>query len=183
MTNLAIARRYAKALLAIGKEDKKAEAYKKELAAFVETLEKEKVLKHALINPLYGTEDRKKVLQKIMERMSLSKVVTSFLYLIFDKRRMAYLKDISEFYQRLTDDLANIARATVTSAAGLSSEAKKKIQDALAKMTGKKVIVDAQTDPSLIGGLVAKIGDLVFDGSIKTQLLTVQDIFKRGEKV
>ena len=183
MTNLAIARRYAKALLAIGKEDGQAEAYKEELTGFVETLETEKGLRHALTNPLYAAEGRAKVLQKVLEKMSLSKVMHSFLSLVFDKGRIAYLKDISAFYQKLTDDLGNIARATITSAVELSSEAQEKIQDALSKMTGKKVIVETQTDSSLIGGLVAKIGDLVFDGSIKTQLLTIQDIFKRGEKV
>ncbi len=183
MTNLAIARRYAKALLAIGKEDGQAETYKEELSGFVETLEKEKILKHALTNRLYAADSRKKVLQKVLEELSLSKVMNSFLSLVFDKGRIAYLKDISEFYQKLTDELVNIARATVTSAVELSSDAQEKIQEALSKMTGKKVIVDAQTDPSLIGGLVAKIGDLVFDGSIKAQLVTIQDIFKRGEKV
>lgn len=183
MTNLAIARRYAKALLAIGREDGRAETYKEELEGFVETLEKEKGLKHALTNPLYAVEGRAKVLRKVLERMRLSKVMHSFLALVFDKGRIAYLKDISAFYQKLTDDLANIGRATITSAVELSSEAQGKIQDALSKMTGKRIIVETQIDPSLIGGLVAKIGDLVFDGSIKTQLLTIQDIFKRGEEV
>jgi F-type H+-transporting ATPase subunit delta len=65
----------------------------------------------------------------------------------------------------------------------LSSEAEEKIREALSKMTGKKVILDVQTNPALIGGIVTRMGDLVFDGSISTQLSTINDVFKRGEKV
>jgi F-type H+-transporting ATPase subunit delta len=181
--NLAIARRYAKALLAIGKEDNQAEAYKDELAEFVVTLEEESGLKQALTNPLYPAEGRKKVLQGVLGKMYLSNVMNSFLYLVFDKDRISSLKDISELYEKLTDELTNIARAVVSSAVELSSEAEEKIREALSKMTGKKVILDVQTNPALIGGIVTRMGDLVFDGSISTQLSTINDVFKRGEKV
>ncbi|OEU56798.1 MAG: ATP synthase F1 subunit delta [Desulfobacterales bacterium C00003106] len=184
MKNLAIARRYAKALLAIGKEDNQAEAYKDELAEFVVTLEEDgSGLKQALTNPLYPAEGRKKVLQGVLGKMYLSNVMNSFLYLVFDKDRISSLKDISELYEKLTDELTNIARAMVSSAVELSSEAEEKIREALSKMTGKKVILDVQTNPALIGGIVTRMGDLVFDGSISTQLSTINDVFKRGEKV
>ena len=183
MRDLAIARRYAKALLAIGKEDNQAEAYRDELAEFVDTLEREETLKQALTNPLYPAEGRKKVLEGVVELMYMSNVMNSFIYLVFDKGRIACLKEISEFYRKLTDDLTNIARAVVSSAVELSSEAEEKIRDALSRMTGKTVILDVRTDPSLIGGLVTRMGDLVFDGSVRTQLSTIQDIFNRGEKV
>ncbi len=76
-----------------------------------------------------------------------------------------------------------MARASLVSATELSSDATDKIHAALSKMTGKEIILDTQQDPSLIGGIVTKIGDLVLDGSIKTQLLNMRESLKRGESI
>jgi F-type H+-transporting ATPase subunit delta len=79
--------------------------------------------------------------------------------------------------------LKGIARASVISATDLSSDAVEKIRDSLSKMTGKEVKLEVEKDTSLIGGIVTKIGDLVLDGSIKTQLLNMRESLKRGESV
>ena len=79
MKNLAIARRYAKALLLIGKEDGQAEAYKDELGGLSDLLQKEPGLEQAIGNPLYDTAERKKVLETVIEKLSLSKVMSAFL--------------------------------------------------------------------------------------------------------
>ena len=76
-----------------------------------------------------------------------------------------------------------IERASLISAIELSSETTDKIRDSLMKMTGKKIILEQQVEPDLIGGLVTQIGDLVLDGSIKTQLLNMRESLKRGESV
>ncbi|MFH1075450.1 MAG: ATP synthase F1 subunit delta [Pseudomonadota bacterium] len=182
MKNLIVARRYAKALLAIAKEEGQADLYKKELAGVADLLEKNPSLKQALTNPLYLIGTRRQVLEKILDKIKLSDTIIRFLYLLFDKRRIVYIREISDFYQKLTDELANIARATVTTAIELSPETKEKIQAALSRLTGKKVMAETKVDPLLIGGVVAKIGDLILDGSIKTQLSNVEDLFRRGEK-
>ena len=181
MKNMAIARRYAKALLLIGKEDGLAETYKAELAGVSELIESEKELGQALTNPLYNAANRKKVLESVIAKLDLSKAMQSFLLLLFDKGRFGFLSTINDFYQKLADELKGIARASLVSASELSSETIEKIRVALSDRTGKDIILEVEQDPSLIGGIVTRLGDLVLDGSIRTQLLNMRESLKRGE--
>jgi len=181
--NLAVARRYAKALLLIGKEDGQAENYREELDSFSVLISSSKELEQVICNPLYDAAGRKKVLQAVIEQLELSGVVRSFLLLLFDKGRIGFIESVNDFYQKLADELKGVARANLVSATELSSETIEKIRGALSKMTGKDVKLEVEQDPTLIGGIVTKIGDLVLDGSIKTQLLNMRESLKRGESV
>ena len=183
MKNLAIARRYAKALLMIGKEDDQVEDYRKELHAFADLMDQESALNEAITNPLYDAGERRKVLQTLIAKLGLSKVMASYLSLLFDKGRIGYLSDIDNFYQKLADELKGIARANLVAATELSSEAVEKIRASLSQRTGKEIILEVEQDPGLIGGIVTKIGDLVLDGSIKTQLLNMRESLRRGEGI
>ncbi len=183
MKNFAIARRYAKALLLIGKEDGQAETYKQELDGFARLMTGEKELERAITNPLYTSVERKKVLQAVIEKMGLSEVMASFINLLFDKRRITFIGAINEFYQQLVDELQGVARASLVSATELSPETIEKIRATLSKKTGKEVVLEVKQDSSLIGGIVTRIGDLVLDGSIRTQLLNMRESLKRGESV
>lgn len=183
MKNLAIARRYAKALLLIGKEDGKAETYRVELDGFASLLEEHPNLEQALNNPLYESGQRRKILETLLGKLSPSPVFQSFVMLLFDKRRIGFVSNISEFYGRYADELKGVARASLVSATELPDETVEKIRAALSKRTGKDIILETEQDPSLIGGIVTRIGDLVLDGSIKTQLLNMSESLKRGESV
>jgi len=183
MKNLAIARRYAKALLLIGKEDNQVDIYRQELEGFSALIEKEGALEQAINNPLYNAEGRKKVLGSVLTKLALSLVMKSFLTLLFEKGRFGYLSSINDFYQKLADELEGIARASLVSATELSSETVDKIRNTLSDKTGKDIILEVEQDPGLIGGIVTRIGDLVLDGSIKTQLLNMRESLKRGEGV
>jgi len=181
--NLAIARRYAKALLLIGKKDGEAETYRSELSGISNLIGQNQSLQQAITNPLHDAGARKRVLETLIDRLGLSKIMRSFLLLLFDKGRIGFIDSIDEFYQKLADELKGVARATVTSATVLSSDTIEKIRKGLSHRTGKKVILEINQDPSLIGGIVTRIGDLVLDGSIKTQLLGMRESLKRGEGV
>ncbi len=183
MKNLSIARRYAKALLLIGKEDGKAETYREELDGLTKLLAVQPDLERAVNNPLYPPADRRKVLEAVVQKLGLSEVMQSFLFLLFEKGRFGFLESISEFYAKLADDLKGIARASLVSATELGDDTVDKIRAALSQRTGKDIILDVQQDPELIGGIVTKIGDLVLDGSIKTQLVNMRESLKRGESV
>ncbi len=183
MKNLAIARRYAKALLLIGKEDRQTEIYRKELSEVSSLIAREKALEAALVNPLYDSEGRKKVLNSLIMKLELSQVMASFLMLLFDKGRIGFLTSINDFYQKLADELKGIAQASLVSATELSSETVEKIRAALSKRTGKDIVLEVTHDPGLIGGIVTRIGDLVLDGSVRTQLLNMRESLKRGESV
>jgi F-type H+-transporting ATPase subunit delta len=181
--NLVIARRYAKALMLIGKEDDKAEIYRNELDGFSELIAENRNLEQAICNPLYNAASRKNVLLAIIEKLGVSAVMKSFLLLLFDKGRIKFLNSINEFYHQLVDELQGVTRASLASASELTSETVEKIRDSLSKMMGKEIVMEIEQDPSLIGGIVTRIGDLVLDGSVKTQLLNMKKSLKRGERV
>lgn len=183
MKNMTIARRYAKALLLIGKEDGRTEIYRKELDGVAQLFALDNGLAQAISNPLYNASDREKVLQEVVKRLSLSRVMSSFLLVLFAKRRIGFLDKINEFYQKLADDLKGVARASMISAMDLSSDTVEKVRSSLSALTGKEVVLDLSVDPGLIGGVITKIEDLVLDGSIKTQLFNMRESFKRGERV
>jgi F-type H+-transporting ATPase subunit delta len=182
MKNLTIAKRYAKALIIIGQEDGQTETYRQELEGVAGLMAKEKTLADTIANPLYKAAERKQVLRNVVEKLDLSKVMSSFVMLLFEKGRLAFIGDISEFYKVLADELKGVAQASLVSASELTAETVEKIRNALSKRTGKEIILNVQHDPDLIGGIVTRIGDLVLDGSIKTQLLNMRESLKRGER-
>ncbi len=183
MKNLAVARRYAKALLLISKEDGQTDSYRKELSGFAELMENDDALNQAITNPLYEASVRRKVLQTIIDKVDISSTMKSFLLLLFDKGRMSFIGAIDDFYQKLADELNGIGRASVVSATDLSEETVERIRAALSQKTNMDIILEVEKDPDLIGGIVTKIGDLVWDGSIKTQLSNMRETLKRGEGV
>ena len=146
-------------------------------------LEREKSLEQAILNPLYNAGGRKNVLRSVIDKLGLSAVTRSFLLLLFDKGRIGFLGDIRDFYAKFADELKGVARASLVSASALPADTIEKIRTSLSKRTGKDIVLDVEQDPSLIGGIVTRIGDLVLDGSIKTQLLSMRESLKRGESV
>lgn len=183
MKNLAVARRYAKALLLIGKEDGQTDSYRKELSEFADLMEREDALNQAITNPLYESSGRRKVLQAVIDSLDISKTMKSFLLLLFDKGRIGFIDSIADFYQKLADEVKGIARASLVSATELSEDTVEKIRTVLSKKTKKEIILEVEQNPELIGGIVTQIGDLVWDGSIKTQLSNMRETLKRGEGV
>ncbi len=183
MKNLKVARRYAKALLLIGKEDGQAEVYRGELEGFASLLTANPELNAAICNPIYDSAGRKKVLAAVVEKSGVSAVMASFLLLLFDKGRIGNVDAISEVYKGLADELKGIARASVVAATELADDTVEKIRSGLGRLTGKEVVLTVSQDPALIGGIVTRIGDLVLDGSIRTQLLNLKESLKRSEAV
>lgn len=183
MIGLSIARRYAKALLTIGKEDGRYKEYGEELTSFAYLLEREADLKNAIINPIYSQTERKNVLHRIIDLLALSPIVANFLNLLFDKRRIDGALQISQVYQELVDQLENISRARVKTAVSLDEAMLDRIRQTLEKLTGNQVIMEVEEDPTIIGGIVAKAGDLVLDGSVRTQLQSLRETLTRSEVV
>jgi F-type H+-transporting ATPase subunit delta len=93
------------------------------------------------------------------------------------------VEDISVYYGQLTDELSNIKRALVTAAIPLSDDIVQRIQSALKEVVQKEVVVTVKQDPSIIGGIVAQVGDLTLDGSLRTQLKSLTESLRRGEGV
>ncbi|MDQ1239180.1 MAG: F-type H+-transporting ATPase subunit delta [Thermodesulfobacteriota bacterium] len=180
MKNLVIAKRYAKALFNLAQEDGKVEQYGQELDAFVRLIGELPDLSNAIQNPLYKEAARKSVFHSVADRMGLTPIIKSFINLLIGKKRVQNVAEIAEYYHKLIDIHANIARAQIKAATSLDEGVIEEIAQTLEKMTGKKVVVEFQQDKSLIGGVIAKIGDLVLDGSVRRQLLNFKETMKRG---
>ena len=181
MKQTILARRYAKALFAVGKENDAYEAYNEILQGVAGLYISTPEVADALTNPLYPIDVREKVMAGLIDSIGVDKVSANFLNLLVEKKRAEILPEIAEEFQAMVDEEKNISHGTVTSAVELSDELQAKIQAALEKLTGKKVELSTSVDPSLIGGIVAKVGDLVLDGSIKTQLAGLKDSIKGRE--
>ena len=181
MKQTILAKRYAKALFAIGKEDGKYEAYNDALQGVAELYTTTPEVEDALTNPLYPLDTREKVMAGIIESIKADAVMGNFLKLLVQKKRAEILPEIAEEFQIMVDDDKNISHGSVISAVELDAELQSKVQATLEKLTGKKVELTASVDPSIIGGIIAQVGDLVLDGSIKTQLASLKDSIKGRE--
>jgi F-type H+-transporting ATPase subunit delta len=120
-------------------------------------------------------------MEGIVASMGVDKVMGNFLNLLVEKKRADVLPDVADEYQIMVDEEKNVSHGTVVSAVELSKELQAKVQATLEKITGKKVDLTASVDPSIIGGIIAKVGDLELNGSIKTQLASLKDSIKGRE--
>lgn len=179
MISQTLARRYAQALLALGREEGAYAQYGQELDDFTK-LATASELDEVLANPIYPADVRRKLLDEVIEKMGPSQVLANLLRLLLEKGRIGHVEAINNFYQRLVDEINNVQRASVTAAAPISDDMQREVQQTLEKMTGKSVVLEVKEDPSIIGGLVAKVGDLTLDGSVKTQLENLKESLIKG---
>jgi F-type H+-transporting ATPase subunit delta len=175
-----IARRYAKALIRIGEEDGNYELYGQELKAFEGVMGISPQLGAVMENPIYDKDQKKALFRAINLKLRLSPIVVNFILLLIDKRRLGYFAEIVRCYGLLADEVAGKARAKVISPVPIPNASIAAIQKKLASMTGKEVIVSVEEDPGLIGGVVTQIGDIVYDGSIRTQLNKMKETLMKG---
>lgn len=181
MTSLIVAKRYARALLEIGKEDGNLDQYGKELAEVSDLFAASPELEQVLASPAIDFEDRSKLLNTFLDKLGLSPIANNFFRLLMDRGRISATCDISRVYARLLDEEKGITRAEVVTAAALSDAEISRLKDVLTKLAGSDVVVEVKEDSSLIGGVRAQIGDLVLDGTVKTQLETLKDSLRRGD--
>ena len=179
MISQTIARRYAQALLALGQEDGHLDEYRNELAAFTELVASAELME-ALTNPIYPQEIRRKVLDALLDRMGLSKLVRNFLGLLQDKGRIGHIEAIDYHFRQFVDEANNIKRAIITAAGSIDETVRGQIQATLEEMTGKTILLETRVDPEIIGGIVARVGDLTLDGSVKTQLKNLKESLIKG---
>ena len=172
-----VSKRYAKALFSLGQEDGNFEQYGRDLTEFTQFFQNNNDFRQVIANPIFAVEDRKKVLQTVLEKSNFLDGVKFFLNLLLDKNRIGAMEAITDYYSRLTDEVSGFARAEIITARPLKEEALGKIERSLEGLTSKKIKSEVREDKALIGGLVVKIGDLVLDGSVRTQLQGLKESF------
>jgi F-type H+-transporting ATPase subunit delta len=176
----AIARRYAKALVQLAIEEGGVEKFHAELTAVDTVLADNRKLWVILVSPAYRIEAKLEMMRELIAKLGLSATLANFLLLVLEKNRLNYLPQIVVSYGMFADELSGVVRPTLTSAMALDDSQVEEIKGTLAKYTGKKVIIKVEVDPALIGGVVTRIGDMAFDGSLKTQLTRIGDILQKG---
>jgi len=176
-----LAKRYAKAIFAVGQEEGKSEAFRETLNVLGDFLVKYPEAMDALTNLLYPMELKEKVMAKLINELQSDQLMANFLNLVVQKKRADILPEIATEFQLMVDADQNISRGTVISASEISGELQTKVQSTLENITGNKVILTSEINPAIIGGIIAKVGDLVIDGSIKTQLAGLNESIKGSE--
>ena len=171
-----IAKRDARALFDLAEEENKLEQYYNELNLFSSIMKQNKDLNGFLVNPIFEQEDKKRVLEQVISKLSLSPMTINFLKLLIDKKRIDALADIESCYRQQMDEVLKKLRATVKTAFPLSEEMLAYVTSGLEKMTGKQVEVTVETDESLLGGIMIGLGDTLYDGSIKSQLNNMRNL-------
>ncbi len=178
-----IAKRYSRALFSIGQEEglKALKKYGEELGAIAGLVEKEPMLLRIFKNPLIRVEDKKALMENIAKKIGASTVIKNFLMLLAEKKRLPYVLDIKNYYQRLLDRYEGIIRGQLVTAIELDKNKRSKIAKKLEKQVGKKCILDFVVDKEILGGVVLKVGDKVYDASLRAQLNILKEKIKRGE--
>ncbi len=180
MRSAVAARRYARALFSLAREDDGVAEIRGELDALARLLEDHPALAKSLFRPLHPAAERRALLCTVCERVGASEMVRNFCCYLIDQRRLVDFPAIHEQFGRLADAAEGRTRAEVVSASPLRDEQRDRLRSALAARTGREIELTARVDPSLLGGAIATVGGLVFDGSLRTQLLQLRGALTQG---
>lgn len=173
--NGSISRRYARALLVIGLESKKLRPLLEDLKKVADAVTESAELRSVLLNPMVLTSQRKSVLDALVKRLGVQKQVRNASMLLVERGRAEILPDIARELEQMVDEHEGIVRAEVISAAPLTKVYVDRLTKALTEATGKKVEVATSQDESLLGGVVTRVGGVVYDGSLKARLARVRE--------
>jgi F-type H+-transporting ATPase subunit delta len=175
MANVPVARRYARALFELGVEKDDLENLGEALAGANSLFAASEDLRIVLANPAVRQHERRAIVQAIAEKAEWPRLFQNFVLLLLDKDRLQHIKAIDEAFRRLQDDHEGRARGSVTSAVPLSDDQLSQIREQLAELTGKTVLLTTAVDEDLIGGVVARVGSTIYDGSISTHLQRLRE--------
>jgi len=170
VTTRTAATRYARALLDVARKEADPQAAEADLASFVTLFQGNETLEQVLTNPAIPVQKKVALVRELVARAGLSPTVVKLLSLLAERDRLALLPDVLEEYRRRLLDYLNVVRAEVVTAVPLPGERVQALESALAEMTGRTVAMTARVDPAIIGGVVTRIGSVVYDGSVKRQL-------------
>lgn len=177
MTLSAVASRYANALADVvtsGTSPLRPEEALADLHAFETALRSSPELHNALVTPAVPGSRKKAVVGRIADVLKLSRIARNFLYVLVDHRRIASLPDILRTFEVIVDERLGFARADVASARELTEAQRGELNGELERLTGKRIRMRFTVDDSLIGGVTARIGSTIYDGSVRGQLNSLQ---------
>ncbi len=171
-----IAKRYAKALVAMGQAAGNEAALARDVQRFRELFEASDDLRAVLTNPTVAMARREAVLLAVLDRFEAMDIhARNFLRLLLRKGRIAHVGSVSQAFLDMLDELAGRVRANVTSAVPMDAEGQARLRKALEKLFGKTVAVEHRVDPAILGGAVTQVGHVIYDGSLRSQFERIRD--------
>ena len=171
VTNRTAAIRYARALLDVAlKEQADLDQIQNELSAFADLFTQHPTLATVLLNPAVPVPRKRAAVIALTERAGVSPILSKLLVLLAERDRLVLLPDLLASYRDRLLDHQKVVRAEITTAWALTKEKAQAIQNGLAALTGRRVMLATKVDATIIGGVVARIGSTIYDGSITRQL-------------
>jgi len=161
--------RYAKSLLDVLYPDN-AEAGLQQLESFAALLKEEPDARRLLQDPTLSTVRRRRLLMEISGALGFDRRIANFIDILIDRNRLLLLEEIIVAYEKLLDDRLGVVRAQVTAARPLAAPQQQELAAKLEQVTGKQIRMEVAIDPSLIGGVIARLGSTIYDGSMRSQL-------------
>ncbi|HET7874740.1 MAG TPA: ATP synthase F1 subunit delta [Methylomirabilota bacterium] len=174
------ARRYAKALHALARETGATDAVGRELDAYRGVWAADAQLRDVLTRPWLKPADRRSIAVAVAQQAGAGQPTQRFVGLLAERGRLDHLSEIVAAYRALVDEDQGQARAQVRTRVPLTVEEKRQLGARLEQAVGKRIIIEEQADPTLLGGFVAQIGSFVVDGSLDGQLARMRERLARG---
>ena len=170
--------RYATALFELARDEKTVDEVKADLDRFEAMLNESADLKRLVRSPVFSSEEQTKAVTAVLERAGIGGIAANFIKLAAHNRRLFAVGDMISAFTALVAKARGQASAEVTAAQPLSDDNLNVLKDSLKSATGKDISLNVKVDPSLIGGLIVKIGSRMIDASLKTKLQSIKIAMK-----
>lgn len=174
------AERYSQAMIDLSLELRLSEKIREELQSFLHFLKKNEEIEKVLTKEIFTRRQKKKIIEEIAKEMGVSDLTKKFLIYLASQNRFGIFSDVYKSFHQKLNDIEGKSFAEISSAVDLAPALKSELQKKLEQLVGKKLGMTYKTDPALMGGVVTKIGNQIFDGSIKTQLQSLGQYLERG---
>jgi F-type H+-transporting ATPase subunit delta len=176
MTSKTAATRYARALLDVAiKEGVSLDEIEQQLTEFTNLLNGHPALAKVLLNPAVPVQRKVAIVDQLMPLVTISPILSKLIRLLAERDRLVLLPEMAASYSDRLADHRLIVRAELTTAIPLPAERTEEIQKSLARVTGRTVTLQTRVDPAIIGGMIARVGSVVYDASVTRQLQKMRD--------
>jgi F-type H+-transporting ATPase subunit delta len=166
-----VAKRYAKALVALAEEQGRLTETGDQLKRLAQLIDDTPELKSLLYNPAISQHFKEDLLTDLTQRLRIGPMEANFTRLLLEKGRLPHMPQIIELYEVLAEEVQNRLRVRVKTVIPLTPDLAAEVRRRFAQFTSKDIIIDQEIDPTLIGGIIAQMGSLILDGSIRNELL------------
>lgn len=181
MSVIAIARRYAEALADVATARNQVEKIDNDVRVFAEMVASSRELHDLFASPIVSKTDKLRVLEALIQRLRSDQMTANLLRTMLSHNRLHHIAEVYEQFRRAINKREGLIIAEVTTAAEVGRSEQENLGRTLERMTGKRVEFKFKTDPFLIGGVVTRIGSVVYDGSVRTQLQGIKEKLKHGD--